>query len=90
MRFDRETTVIANRDKEWGCAAAAAMENLEPVTSMENIPRGWSGDKKYKITAADGTKYLLRITPKETSGSLDDDSLGRREYTKQQHMFQIQ
>ena len=57
---------------------------------MENIPRGWSGDKKYKITAADGTKYLLRITPKETSGSLDDDSLGRREYTKQQHMFQIQ
>ena len=90
MGFDRETTVIANRDKEWGCAAAAAMENLEPVTSMENIPRGWSGDKKYKITAADGTKYLLRITPKETSGSLDDDSLGRREYTKQQHMFQIQ
>lgn len=90
MRFERETTVIANRDKEWGCAAAAAMENLEPVTSMENIPRGWSGDKKYKITAADGTKYLLRITPKETSGSLDDDSLGRREYTKQQHMFQIQ
>ena len=90
MRFDRETTVIANRDKEWGCAAAAAMENLEPVTSMENIPRGWAGDKKYKITAADGTKYLLRITPKETSGSLDDDSLGRREYTKQQHMFQIQ
>lgn len=90
MRFDRETTVIANRDKEWGCAAAAAMENLEPVTSMENIPRGWSGDKKYKITAADGTKYLLRVTPKETSGSLDDDSLGRREYTKQQHMFQIQ
>lgn len=90
MRFERETTVIANRDKEWGCAAAAAMEYLEPVTSMENIPRGWSGDEKYKITAADGTKYLLRITPKETSGSLDDDSLGRREYTKQQYMFQIQ
>lgn len=90
MRFERETTVIANRDKEWGCAAAAAMENLEPVTSMENIPRGWSGDKKYKITAADGTKYLLRITPKETAGSLGDDSLGGREYTKQQHMFQIQ
>lgn len=90
MRFDRETTVIANRDKEWGCAAAAAMEYLEPVMSVENIPRGWSGDEKYKITAADGTKYLLRITPKETSGSLDDDSLGRREYTKQQYMFQIQ
>ncbi len=90
MRFDRETTVIANRDKEWGCAAAAAMENLEPVMSMENIPRGWSGDEKYKITAADGTKYLLRITPKETAGSLGDDSLGGREYTKQQHMFQIQ
>ncbi len=90
MRFDRETTVIANRDKEWGCAAAAAMEYLEPVMSVENIPRGWSGDEKYKITAADGTKYLLRITPKETFGSLDDDSLGRREYTKQQYMFQIQ
>lgn len=90
MRFKRETTVIANRDEEWGCAAAAAMEYLEPVMSMENIPRGWSEDKKYKITAADGTKYLLRITPKETSGSLGDDSLGGRQYTKQQHMFQIQ
>lgn len=90
MRFERETTVIADQDEEWGSAATAAMEKLEPVTSMENIPRGWSGDEKYKITAADGTKYLLRITSKETSGSCSHGSLGGQPYTKQLHMFQMQ
>ena len=29
----------------------------------ETITKGWSEDKKYCITVADGTKYLLRITP---------------------------
>lgn len=33
--------------------------------SKEPIAKGWSGDKKYCITAADGTKYLLRISPPE-------------------------
>lgn len=31
--------------------------------SMIPITKGWSGDKKYCITVADGNKYLLRISP---------------------------
>ncbi len=33
--------------------------------SKEPIDKGWSGDKKYCVTVADGTKYLLRIIPEE-------------------------
>ncbi len=29
------------------------------------INKGWSGDKKYSVTTADGTKYLLRTSPIE-------------------------
>lgn len=35
----------------------------------EPINKGWSGDKKYYVTTADGTKYLLRITPFEKSAN---------------------
>lgn len=31
----------------------------------EPITKGWSGDKKYCVTTADGTKYLLRVSPAE-------------------------
>ena len=31
----------------------------------EPIEKGWSCDKKYCVRAADGTKYLLRISPPE-------------------------
>lgn len=31
----------------------------------ESITKGWSGDKKYCVTKADGTKYLLRVSPIE-------------------------
>ncbi|MEG2597095.1 MAG: phosphotransferase [Oscillospiraceae bacterium] len=31
----------------------------------EPIKKGWSEDKKYCVTKADGTKYLLRISPME-------------------------
>jgi len=31
----------------------------------EPITKGWSEDKKYCVTTADGTKYLLRISPIE-------------------------
>ena len=41
------------------------------------IDKGWSEDKKYCVTIADGTKYLLRITPEEKSGN-------------REKMFQIQ
>lgn len=34
----------------------------------EPITKGWSGDKKYRVTTADGTKYLLRISPPEQYG----------------------
>ena len=33
--------------------------------SAEPIDKGWSGDKKYCVTQADGTRYLLRISPIE-------------------------
>lgn len=35
--------------------------------SKEPINKGWSSDKKYCAATADGTKYLLRVTPSEKS-----------------------
>jgi len=35
------------------------------VTILFPITKGWSGDKKYCVTKADRTKYLLRIMPFE-------------------------
>ena len=29
------------------------------------INKGWSGDKKYKVTTADGKTYLYRVSPAE-------------------------
>lgn len=40
--------------------------------AKEPINKGWSCDKKYCVTTADGTKYLLRITPREKSASRAD------------------
>ena len=34
-----------------------SIEKFEPIT------KGWSEDKKYRVTTADGIKYLLRVTP---------------------------
>ena len=86
--FEQRTVVIAEQDKEWGRVAAAAMAELHPITSMDYIDKGWSNDKKYRITAANGTKYLLRITPGSDSG----DSADRQEMqnAKQINMFHIQ
>ena len=36
---------------------------LKKFIKSEPITKGWSEDKKYCVTKADGTKYLLRITP---------------------------
>ncbi|MBR6522909.1 MAG: phosphotransferase [Oscillospiraceae bacterium] len=33
--------------------------------SRTDVEKGWSGDKKYCAMTADGTKYLLRISPAE-------------------------
>lgn len=38
--------------------------------SQEPIHKGWSGDQKYCVTTADGTRYLLRTAPKERSNRL--------------------
>ncbi len=38
----------------------------------EPINKGWSGDKKYRVTVADGTKYLLRVTPFEKSANREN------------------
>ena len=40
--------------------------------AKEPINKGWSCDKKYCITTAEGEKYLLRITPREKSASRAD------------------
>lgn len=40
--------------------------------SKEPIDKGWSCDKKYCATARDGTRYLLRITPKEKSRTREE------------------
>ena len=40
--------------------------------SKKPIRKGWSCDKKYCAVTADGTKYLLRVTPKEKSASRTD------------------
>ena len=37
--------------------------------AKEPIDKGWSCDKKYRVTAADGTKYLLRVTQGEKATS---------------------
>ncbi len=37
--------------------------------SKEPIDKGWSCDRKYCVATSDGTKYLLRITPKEKSAN---------------------
>ena len=41
------------------------MSVYQSVVTREPVEKGWSGDKKYCIATADGTKYLLRITAAE-------------------------
>ena len=40
--------------------------------SKDTINKGWSCDQKYCVTTANGTKYLLRITPKEKAANRAD------------------
>lgn len=41
----------------------------DEIITREPINKGWSCDKKYCVIVADGTKYLLRITPFNKSQS---------------------
>lgn len=38
----------------------------DEIAAREPIEKGWSGDKKYRITDRAGTEYLLRISPEES------------------------
>ena len=40
--------------------------------TKDPINKGWSCDKKYCVTDADGSRYLLRITPLEKSANRED------------------
>ncbi len=40
--------------------------------TKEPINKGWSCDSKFCVTAENGTKYLLRVTPHEKSGTRSD------------------
>lgn len=40
---------------------------LQRFITKESITQGWSCDKKFSVTTADGVPYLLRITPNEKS-----------------------
>ena len=42
---------------------------IDEIVTREPINRGWSCDQKFCVTARDGTKYLLRITPSDKSAS---------------------
>ena len=41
------------------------MNIYQNIVSRTPIDKGWSGDQKYCVTIADGSKYLLRITSAE-------------------------
>lgn len=58
--------------------------------TKESINKGWSGDKKYCVTTADGTKYLLRVTPFEKSANRENMYRMQKEVEKQAvEMFDI-
>lgn len=37
----------------------------ETIIRKEPVDKGWSGDKKYRVTTGDGQIYLLRVSPRE-------------------------
>lgn len=48
------------------------------------ILKGWSGDKKYRVTTEEGTRYLLKISPKEQMGKR------QAQFENRKHMEQLQ
>lgn len=48
------------------------MKKMKEFISKVPIDKGWSCDKKYCVTAADGTKYLLRVTPADKSANREN------------------
>ena len=59
------------------------MSVYQNIVSRTPIEKGWSGDQKYSVVTADGTKYLLRIS------SIDRLERKRREYEKMSEVAQL-
>lgn len=38
---------------------------VDRIVSREAVDKGWSGDRKYRVTDRDGNVYLLRLSPPE-------------------------
>ncbi|MCL2775007.1 MAG: helix-turn-helix domain-containing protein, partial [Oscillospiraceae bacterium] len=52
------------KEKEnWERLSVMDKNIYDTIETMVSIGKGWSEDKKYCITTADGIKYLLRISP---------------------------
>lgn len=46
--------------------------SLLNISSRISIDKGWSGDCKYRIVDDDGRSYLLRISPAEKAGAVEE------------------
>lgn len=46
--------------------------SLLNISSRISIDKGWSGDRKYRIVDDDGRSYLLRISPAEKAGAVEE------------------
>jgi len=45
---------------------------IEKITEKTPIDKGWSGDRKYRVTTSDGGKYLLRVSPEKPCERVKD------------------
>lgn len=47
---------------------------MTQISFISKVPinRGWSSDKKYCVTTAQGTRYFLRVTPEEKSANREE------------------
>lgn len=54
-------------DLSWYAVLASEWKDkrYNTIASRTPIEKGWSGDQKYRVTTADGSKYLLRVSPTE-------------------------
>lgn len=52
------------------------------IVTKEDIQKGWSGEKKYRITDENGTPYLLRVANSSQKtkkrGRIPPDATGSR------------
>ncbi|NLC39500.1 MAG: aminoglycoside phosphotransferase family protein, partial [Clostridiaceae bacterium] len=46
--------------------------SLINISNRISIDKGWSGDRKYRITDDEGRSYLLRISPAEKAETIGE------------------